>query len=75
MAKAPTMLTSATVEPTDRSSPAVRIVKVCPNDTAASAAAATPMLRKFWTEKNTSEVAVNRPMSAATTSGSPTWRP
>src|SRR5260370_2932196 len=53
------MLTSATVAPTERSRPAVMIANVCPNDTQASAAAATPMLRKFGTEKNTSEISEN----------------
>ena len=75
IANAPMTLASATVEPTERSRPAVRMVKVCPNDTAARAAAATPILRKFGIEKNTSEAVAKNAISAVTTRGRPSWRP
>ena len=75
IAKALKMLTSATVAPTERSRPAVMIANVCPNDTPASAAAATPMLRKLGTEKNTSEISENSKIIKATTSGRTISRP
>src|SRR5260370_11325529 len=75
MPYAATILTSATVEPTDRSRPAVSTTNVWPNDTAASAAAATPMFLKFCVVRNTAEVSQNIAIRRMTTAGRPISRP
>ena len=69
------MLTRATMAPTDRSRPAVRIANVCPKDTAAKAAADTPMLRKFGSDRNTAELMEKTITIRRTIIGKPISRP
>ena len=75
IASAVTTLTSATIAPTERSRPAVRITSVCPNATMASADAWSPMFRKFGRLRKTSDMEAKKISRAATASGSPISRP